>query len=156
MRLWDAGACSGSVLRLGGLGGWGHGRVPVKEAAATVAGEQLAFAELIPHLWSNAHAAAGALLVVDAGETGAAGAGESIVANKYFGLDERTEGLTLGVESGQFRGMFLLAEGDAGAGLLKDSGLGLNLGAGVGERGLLGFGPLEADKFLILEAFGLR
>ena len=117
---------------MGGFRGRSHGRVPVEEAAATVAGEQLAFAELIPHLWADAHAAAGALLVIDAGETGAAGAEESIVAHKHFGLDERTEGLALSVERGQFGGMFLLAEGDAGAGLVEGNGVGFNLSAGVG------------------------
>jgi hypothetical protein len=135
---------------------WGHGWVPVEEATATVAGEQLALAKLIPRLRPDAHAAAGALLVVDAGDSGAAGAGEAIVADEHFGLDERAERLALSVESDQFGGMFLLAEGNAGSGIVEDDGLGFNLGAGGGERGFLGFSALEAGKFFILEAIGLR
>ena len=68
-----AGAGNGFGLRR--FGGGSHGRVPVKDSAATVAGEQLALAELVPDLRANAHAAAGALLIVGAGQAGAAGGG---------------------------------------------------------------------------------
>ena len=45
-----------------------HCRVPVEKAAATVAGEQLALAKLVPHLRAHTHAASGALLVLGAGD----------------------------------------------------------------------------------------
>lgn len=118
MGFVDARARGGGVLRLGGFRGRGHCRVPVEEAAATVAAEQLAFAKLIPHLGSNAHAAPGALLIVDAGQAGAAGAGETVIPSEPLRLDEGTERFALGVEGGQPGGVLLMAHGDSGAGPL--------------------------------------
>ncbi len=61
-----AGAGDGRGLRRFRRGS--HGGIPVEDAAATIAGEQLAFAELVPHLGADAHATAQALLIIDAGE----------------------------------------------------------------------------------------
>jgi len=51
---------------------------------------------------------------------------------------------------------FLLAESDAGAGFLVSGGQDLDLGASLGERGLLGFGALETGELFIFEAVCLR
>ena len=72
MWFWYAGSCGGGVLGLGSLGGGSHGRVPIEQAAATVAGEELTFAELVPHLRADAHSAAGTLLIFGKGEAGSA------------------------------------------------------------------------------------
>jgi hypothetical protein len=98
--LADARLSGAFFLRLRSRGNRRHGRVPVKQAAATVAGEQLALAKLIPHLRTHTHAAAGALLIIDAGDAGAAGAQEPVVANEDFVLDMRAKGFALKVESG--------------------------------------------------------
>jgi len=83
----DAGARGGGVLGLRLFRGGSHGRVPVEQAAATIAGEQFALAELVPRLGPDAHAAASALLIIYAGQAGAAGAGEVIEAGEQVGLD---------------------------------------------------------------------
>jgi hypothetical protein len=50
------------------LGLWrDDGGIPVKQAIATVTGEKLAFAKLVPDLWANAHTATAALLTVGLG-----------------------------------------------------------------------------------------
>lgn len=155
MGLAGSAACAGDWLWLGGFGCGRHGRVPVNDAAATVAGEQLAFAELIPHLGPDTHAAAYALLIVDAGQTGSAGGAEAIEAGEPFGLDERAEGFALGVQSFKLSSEFPLAVSNAGAGFLVSGRLDFNLAAGPGEGGLLGFSTFEAGELLVFEAFGL-
>ena len=124
-------------LRLG-FGGGRHGRVPIEQAAATVAGEQLALAKLVPGLRANAHAAAGALLIINAGKAGAARGGEAVEADEPLGLDQRAEGFALGVEGGQFGVELLLAEGDAGAGLVQGAGQRLQPGRGLRRARLPG------------------
>jgi hypothetical protein len=153
---WDAGSGGGGVLGLGGFWSGGHGRVPVEEAAATVAGEQLAFAKLVPHLGADAHAAAGTLLIFREGEAGATGAGDAVKADEVFGLDERTEGVALSVESGELGGELLVAEGGAGAGFFKGGGEGFDLGTSGGERGFLRLSALQAGELFIFEAIGFR
>ena len=96
-------------------------------AGATVAGEQFALAELVPHLGTDTHAAAGALLIVNPGEAGAAGAAEAIEADEHIGLDERAEGFALDGKLGQFAVEVGLAKGDAGAGLVEGGGERLDL-----------------------------
>ncbi len=59
-----------------------------------------------------------------------------------------------GVEGGQLGVELLLAEGDAGANLVQGDGLDFNLGAGCGERGLLGFSALQAGELLVFQAIG--
>ncbi len=154
MGLAGCAACTGDWLGLGGFGRGGHGRVPVNDSTATVAGEQLAFANLIPNLGADTHAAASALLIIDAREASAARAAESIEAGEPFGLDERTEDFALGVEGFKLSGEFLLAEGNAGPGFLVSGGLDFDLAAGLGEGSFLSFGAFEADELLIFEAFG--
>src|ERR1700690_2675078 len=82
---WDAGSCGGSVFGLRRFGRGSHGRVPIKKPAATVAGEHFTLAKLVPHLRADAHAASGALLVVDASKAGATGTGEPVKANEPLG-----------------------------------------------------------------------
>jgi len=122
MGLADSAANAGNRLGLRSFRGRGHGWIPVKNAAATVAGKQHAFAQLVPHLGPDAHAAADTLLIVDAGEAGAFGAGEAIVANKPLGTDERTEGFSLGIQDGEFGGEFLLAGCGADTGFFECAG----------------------------------
>lgn len=143
------------MLRLRGFGSGRHGRVPVEQAGATVACKQLSLAELVPSLWADAHAASGTLLILSTGQAGAAGAGEAIEMGEQVRLDELTKRFSLGVERGQFGTEFLVAEGDAGASFIQYGGLGFHLGAGGGERGLLGFSALQAGKGFVLKAFGL-
>lgn len=131
-----------------------HGRVPVEEAGATVAGEQLALAELVPHLGTNTHTAAGALLIVNAGQSGAARTAKTVEANKHFRLDERTEGFTLDVECGKFMIELSLAKCDAGPRVVESGNEQLNLSAGSDQRGFLSFRPLQAGKILGFKAFG--
>jgi hypothetical protein len=152
MGLADDAAGTGDCFRLGRFGGRGHGWIPIEQAAAAIAGEQFAFAKLIPGLRTNTHAAAGALLVVDAGEAGAARAAEAIITHENFRLDQRAEGFALSVECDESGGVFLMAEGHAGSGCVEGGGERFNQGAGGGERGFLGFSALEACKFLIFEA----
>ena len=133
----------------------GHRRVPVEQAVATVAGEQLAFAKLVPHLGPDAHAATGALLIFNAGETSAAGGAESIKAHDPLGLDKRPDGFALGGEGGLLAGDFGLAKTDAFAGIVECGGKRLYLGAGGGQRGFLGFGAFQAGELFVFQALGL-
>ena len=94
------GSAFGLDVLLGRSGRGRHRRIPVEEPAATVAGQQLPFAELVPGLGADTHAAAGALLIVDAGDAGAAGETEAVEADQRLGLDQRTKGLALGGECG--------------------------------------------------------
>jgi len=156
MVFLNARSCGGRGLRR--FGGWrrgGHGRVPIEQATATIAGEQLALAELVPHLGPNAHAAAGTLLVVNAGQAGAAGAGKAVVADQRLGLDERSEGIAFNIESGQFGGELLLAECGAGAGFVQGASEGLDQGAGGAKRGFLGISALQAIELFGFQAVGL-
>jgi hypothetical protein len=57
-----------------------------------------------------------ALLIVDAGQAGAAGGAETVETGEPLGFDERAEGFALDVESFKLGGELLLAEADAGAG----------------------------------------
>jgi len=151
----DGAAGAGNGLRLGRFGSGRHGRVPVEQPAATVAGEQFALAQLVPGLGTHAHAAAGALLVFDAGQAGAAGAGEAVVADEPFGPDERAEGLALGVERGHFGVDLLLAKRGAGAGFVQGGGEGFHLRARGGQRGFLRLAALQAGELLVFQALGL-
>ena len=138
------------------LGSRGHGWIPVEEAAATVTGEEFALSELVPHLRSHTHAAAGALLVIDTCNAGAARAGETVVTDERLGLDERAHGLAFRVERGQFNGILPLANGGAGAGLFEGGGKRLDLGACGGEGGFLGFSSLQAQELVIFKTLGFR
>ena len=140
---------------LRGIGDGGKGRIPVKKSGATVAGEQFAFAELIPCLGTDAHAAAGALLVFNEGNAGAAGSAEAVEAREPFRLDQGAESFTLGCEAGLLAVYLDLAKADALAGLIEDGGEQLNLGAGSGEGSFLGFSALQAGEALVFQAFGL-
>ena len=72
-RFARSAAGAGNQFRLRRFGSCGNRRIPVEQAAATVAAEQLALAKLVPDLRAHAHAAAGALLILGAGDAGAAG-----------------------------------------------------------------------------------
>src|ERR1700735_1138754 len=89
-------------------------RVPIEQAVATVAAEQLALAELVPGLRAHAHAAGGALLVYGKGDGGAARGGDSVEAGEPFGFDSRAENISSGIECGEFGQELLLARGHAG------------------------------------------
>ena len=132
-----------------------HRRVPVEQAVATVAGEQLAFTKLVPHLGPDAHAAAGALQIINAGETSAAGGAESIKAHDPLGADKRSDGFALGCERGLLADDFGLPKADAFAGIVEGGGKRLDPSAGGGKRGFLGFGAFQAGKLLVFQALGL-
>ena len=59
------------------------------------------------------------------------------------------------VECGQFAGNLGLAKGDAFAGLVEGGGQRLDLSAGGGQRGFLGFRALQAGELLVFQALGL-
>jgi hypothetical protein len=116
----------------------------------------LAFAKLIPSLGANAHAAARALLIVDAGDTSAARAAETVKADKPLGIDERPDSFALDIEGVELNDKLLLMGCDAGAGFFMCPGLDFNLGAGLGESGFLSLCALETDELFCLEAIELR
>lgn len=153
-RLGLAGGASSARRKFGlrGLGGGGHGRVPVEDAAATVAGEKFALAELIPHLGTNTHSATCALLIVDTRQSGAAGGAEAVKAGEPLGFNERPEGFALDVEGLKLRGELVLAESDAGTGFFVGARMELNLGTSLSKRGFLGFSSLETRELLVFEA----
>jgi len=134
---------------------WRHRRVPVDVAGATIADEQFALAELVPHLRTDSHAAADALLVVNARYAGAARAAEAVEASKYIGLDEGADGFALESQLGQFAVKFGLMARDPGAGVTKSNREGLDLGASGSQRGLLCFSAFEADNSFGLKPFDL-
>ena len=103
---------------------------------------------------AHAHAAAGALLIFGAGDAGAAGGGDAVEAGQPVGIESRADGFALGVESGEFGGELLLAGGHAGADAIHLGGKQLHLGAGLGQRGFLRLGALQAGVFLIFQALG--
>jgi len=98
--LRPGGVCRRGLGSFGRGGEWSEGRVPVEQAAATVAGEQLAFAELVPDLRAHAHAASDALLVFNASQAGAARSGDAVEADEDVGLDRWAEGFAFGGENG--------------------------------------------------------
>jgi hypothetical protein len=114
--------------------------------------QQFALAKLIPHLGAHAHAAAGALLVINAGDSRAARAGEPVIAEENVWLDKRAKGFTLQVEDGQFGCEFLLTKGGAHANFLKRRSEFFNVYAGRGEGSFQGFSALQADELLTFEA----
>ncbi len=148
-------ACAGDGLGLRLFGRGSEGGIPVEDAAATVAGEQLAFAELVPHLRANTHAAAEALLIDDESEAGAAGCVDAIEADEPLGVNVGTEGIALQVEGFNLGCEFLLPSCDARLGFLKGAGKNFNLGAGLGEQNFLRLSALEACELFIFEAIGL-
>ncbi len=147
-------AGAGDWLGLGGLGCGGHGRVPVDNAAATVAGKKLALTELIPYLGPDTHTASHALLIVDTRETGTSGGAETIEAGEPFGLDEWAEGFAFGVQGFKLSSEFPLTVSNASAGFFVSGGLDLDLAARLGEGGFVGFSTFEAGELLIFKAFG--
>ena len=140
---------------LRGIGDGGKGRIPVKKSGATVAGEQFAFAELIPCLGSDAHAATGALLIFNTGNARASGGAEAVEAREPFRLNEGAESITLGGEAGLLAVYLSLAKANMLASLVESSGEQLNLSAGSGEGGFLGFSALQAGESLVFQALGL-
>jgi hypothetical protein len=145
-------AGSGGVGGGFGFGGLGHGGVVIEEAAAGVAGEELAVADLVPSLGADAHAAGAALLVFRAGHGGAAVGDEAVEAAEPVFVDGGAEGLALGAEVVLLGGDFALATGDKFAGFLEGSVHELDLAAGFGERGFLLVGALQALQFFVLQA----
>lgn len=135
-----------------GLGGLGHGGVVIEEAAAGVAGEELAGADLVPGLGSDAHAAGGALLVFGAGHGGAAMGGEAVEAGEPVFVDGGAEGLALGAEVVLLAGDFALAGGDELAGFAESGVEKLDLAARLGEGGFVAVGALHALELFVFEA----
>jgi hypothetical protein len=129
---------------------WGPERWPgpSRAGAATIAGEQLTLAELVPGLGADAHAAAGALHVVYTGHGGAARDHEVVEAGQPLGLDQQADGFAFCIAAKQFVRQFGPAQCDAGAGLVQHGGQSLHLGAGSGQRRLLGLRALQAGVFL--------
>lgn len=151
---WSA-ACAGDGFGLRSFGSGSHGRVPVKDAAATVADEEFALAKLIPYLRTDSHAAAHALLIVSAGKTGSTRGDETVKTGEPFGFNESTDRFALGVERFKLGVELLLAEGDAGADLLVGARESLYLCARLGERGFRGFRSFQTGELLVLKTVGL-
>jgi len=152
----DSWAGGWRVRGLRSLGRRGHGRVPVEEAAATVASEHLALAKLIPHLRPHTHAAASTLLVIHARQACATGAGETVEADEPLGVNQRAKNVALGVERGQLCGILPLANGNARTGILEGGGKRFDLRSRGGESRFLRFRALQAGELLIFKALGFR
>src|SRR5689334_4116641 len=74
-RFANGAAGAGNWFGLRRFRRWSHDGIPIEQAAAAIAGEKLTFAELIPGLGTQAHPAAGALLVFRTGQARAASGG---------------------------------------------------------------------------------
>lgn len=148
-----AGTCGKLGLRFFGCRR-DHG-VPIKQAAATIAGKELAFAELIPDLGANPHAAAKALLVIGAGNAGAARSHNAFEAAEPVGIDSRPNCIACGTEGGNLNSKLLLAHGYTSADTFEFGGKLLYLCAGLGQFGFLRLRALEAGVFFALQPLGL-
>jgi hypothetical protein len=93
-------------------------------------------------------------LIFNAGDAGSAGGAEAVKSGEPFRLDEGTEGLALDSECGLLAFQLGLAKADALADLVEGGGERLNLSAGGGEGGFLGFGALQTGKLLAFQALG--
>lgn len=155
-RLADGASAAGCGFSLRRLGRWGHGRVPVEQASATVAREQLPRAKLVPRLRAHAHAASGALLIVDAGQSGAAACRNTVEAHEPLRFDGLAQDIALGLQHGLLAAEFLLAICDALAGFVERHGQLLHLRARRCQCGLLPFGALQAGIFFVLKPFDLQ
>ncbi len=65
----------------------GNPRIPVKQPPAAITGQQLALAQLIPHLRAHAHPASGALLILGARQAGAAARRNTVEAREQLRLN---------------------------------------------------------------------
>jgi hypothetical protein len=110
---------------------------------------------LIPCLGTNTHAAAGALLIFNAGNTRASGGAEAVEAREPFRFNEGAERIAPDGELGLLAFYLSLVKADARAGLVESSSEQLNLSAGSGEGGFLGFSALQAGEGLVFQALGL-
>jgi hypothetical protein len=149
-------AGAGNCFGLGCFGNGLHCRVPIDKAAAAVAGEQLALTKLVPGLRANAHAASGALLILGAGDSGAASACDAVEAHQPIGFNGRTDGLAGSIEASELGRELLLASADMNACGFKSFRKGFNLGARLRENGFLSFGAIEAGEFLVFQPVGFR
>src|SRR5579863_1928873 len=99
-------------LRLRRLRNSGERRVPVEKTAATVATEQLALAKLVPDLRAHAHPAAGALLILGAGNASAAAGYDAVKMREPVGIDRCAHCCAVVVKCGQFGRQLVLASGN--------------------------------------------
>ena len=157
-RLRQVGTCGGAAgtgdwLGLRRFGRGRHGWIPVKEPAATVAGEQLALAKLVPDLRAYAHAAAGALLIIGARDGQCHASGESVEAREPSGsMSGRSFAVVRRVRQAQ-RSVPFGGE-RRGPAAFKLCGRRLHLGSKLGERSFLSFRALKAGEFFVFEAVG--
>ncbi len=81
-------------------------------------------------------------------------AADAVEACQPVGIEGRADGLSCGVQRGEFGGKLLLARGYAGADAFHLGGKQLHLGAGLGQRGFLRLGALQAGVLLIFQPLG--
>ena len=136
---------------------WGrnHGRIPVKKARTTIAGEQFAFTKLVPGLGPDAHAASRALLIFNAGKAGSPGGAEAVKAGEHLWFDVRTQSLALSEEGGLLVVDLGLTKMNTFADLVEGCGERFNLGAGCSQGAFLCFAALQAGKLFVFNAFSL-
>jgi len=156
-RSWSHTGAPGERPLLAGV----DGRIPVEQPAATVTGQQLALAELVPGLRANAHAAAGALLIFGAGDGGAAaGRGDAIETRQpvaiILKLEKHSDAISIPFKTLNFTLDLLLARVYADADAVELGGQQFHFSAGLGERGLLGLSALQALVLIVFQALGLR
>ena len=137
-----------------GVFGAGPLQVPVEQPSATVAGEQLAFAELVPHLGAYAHAAANALLVVDARNPGAAAGRDAVKRVEPLGLDRLAQSFPLGVQGRTVPSLTPAETRQRARESIESGGQLLNLCTGCSQFRFLSFGPLKACEFFVFEPLG--
>src|SRR5579859_4856929 len=97
-------------------------RIPIEEAGTAVAGEQFAFAQLVPGLGTNTHPTACTLLVVSPGDAGAAAGSKAVETGEQIGVDELAHDLAFRLQGRQLFAHLLLALSDPFAGLVERAG----------------------------------
>src|ERR1700735_1818879 len=138
----------------GGLGRFrrrSHIGIPIKQPAATVAGQQLALAKLVPHLRTNPHPAAVALLILSTRQAGATRRRKPIEARQPFRLDGGAKHLALRIQAGQLCVELLLPAIGAFPRLIKSAREHFNLRSRPRQTRFQSFCPFQAGELLVLQ-----
>ena len=142
-------------FRLRSLLRWSDFRVPVEHPTATIAGHQLALAQLVPCLRTHAHPAAGALLILGACQAGATAGRDAIKAREQLGLNLLPQRISLCLQRCQLDADLLLPQRNAFAYFVQRRGQFFHLDARGGKCRFLRFCSFQAGKLLSIQALDL-
>jgi hypothetical protein len=117
--------------------------------------EQLTLPELIPHLGPNTHAAAGALLVVDARDSGAATGADAVEAGQPLLVNRLAQGFPLDIENRLPFGHILQRYRYEFAGFVQRQSQLFDLASRGSQDRLLRLGAFQAGEFLGFKTFNL-